>query len=203
MGAIGFTLELEPRHPNQGDTDPNGLEELFYEIVEMIHHYLGETFKREAELSLLDDLDEVVECDCDELEELRLTFLFHDHWYLGSEVAYHWYQHALCSQTVMDELQSKLHTFDLNQLPLEWKLEDLIAPQSEGLLFVPKEEDDMLAVSSEGKVVEEDEEGSLVEIEVEDYVGTEVEMGRIQKAIATKQCQCQLCQFARGEDDDY
>ncbi|TNE50302.1 MAG: hypothetical protein EP343_08655 [Deltaproteobacteria bacterium] len=197
MGAISFSLECKPDPKSEVEADPNALEELFYELTEVIEDYLKKTLKSGTERDYVEDLGEVVEVDSDELEELRLTFLFKDHWHLGSELAYHWYQHALCAKSVRKELNEKLLDIGLKLEPIPFDLEDLVHELPDETTFVPLDDGMLVAVSTEGEYGIDGEEGDWTEIDLDDLDLSELEMDRLEEAADARLCQCQLCRKGR------
>ncbi len=197
MGAISFSLETKPDPKSEVDADPNALEELFYELTEVIEDYLKKTIKGKTEREYVEKIGEVVEVDSDELEDFRLTFLFKDHWFLGSELAYHWYQHALCAKSVRKELSEKLLDLGLILEPIPFDLEDLVHELPDDTTFVPLDDGMMVAVSVEGEYGIDSEEGDWTEIDLDDLDLSQAEMDRLEEAGDARFCQCQLCRKAR------
>ncbi len=72
-------------------------EELAYAAIEVISKYLGTHLATDAEKETLDVLDDVVEVDCEALEDGRVAFIFQEHWNLGALCGYHWYTYAIHS----------------------------------------------------------------------------------------------------------
>ncbi|HWO24070.1 MAG TPA: hypothetical protein VNO30_35250 [Kofleriaceae bacterium] len=72
-------------------------EALAYAVLEVLNGYLEQHLAAAAEQRVLEDLDEMVEVDCDALEAGKVAYLFHEHWALGALCGYHWYTHALAA----------------------------------------------------------------------------------------------------------
>ncbi len=73
----------------------DGWEALAYAVLETLTNHLEAHLETDAELAVLDVLDDVVEVDCDALAAGDIAFVLHDHYQLGAECAHHWFTYAL------------------------------------------------------------------------------------------------------------
>lgn len=187
MGASALSLDLEATS-EESDLDEEAWEDLFYEVSGILTSYLEENLRRQAEAGFLESIDAgcVVEADCDDFENRRLTFLFNDSWAIGAEAAEHWYALALaaCHGQVAQVVGK--HGFAL-QNPIQ----NLAELAREGTGTLP-----LLAIGNE--IVGVYEDGELSVTEGVKLTLSEEDQARVREAAAQQRCACELCQQLRG-----
>lgn len=186
MGATALSLELEAKD-EESDLDEEGWEELFDEVNAILTEYLEENLRRPAEAGFLEAIDAgcVVEADCDDFENQRLTFLFNDSWAIGAEAAEHWY--ALAIATCRDKVERVLGK---QGFQLKHPSQDVTDLAANGTGTLP-----LLAIGDE--IVSVGEDGELTMTEGVNLALSEEYQARVQAVANTRRCECELCQQLR------
>jgi hypothetical protein len=187
MGATALSLDLEARS-EESDLDQEAWEELFYEVHGLLTDYLEENLRRPAEAGFLEDIDAgcVVEANCDDFENGRLTFLFGDSWPIGAEAAEHWY--ALAMAACRDQVEQAVGE---RGFTLTSPVEDVAELARKGTGGLP-----LLAIGNE--IVGVYENGELSVTEGVNLELSEDDRARVQEVARTRRCECELCQRFRG-----
>jgi hypothetical protein len=168
-------------------------EALAYAVLEVLDGYLERQLADAAERRVLEELDEVVEVDCDALEAGRIAYVFHEHWELGALCGYHWYTHALAAcwdqiGALFAERGQKVTGRKLD-VAREYGPQEshALAPCGGGMLAVHPSGDAILSTGEgEDQVVPHDSEALGVDAR------------RLAKALLdTGLCRCSLCEAAR------
>lgn len=193
MSRIGFAVVLSTISEDaKGAFDDDGAELVFHEVCEVIQQFLKEQLESDVALEYLEELDEVIETNCEETNRPELDFQFVDHWYLGAELAYHWYELALQSPICQGAINEHLAEYDLTLAPLKNELYVLLGPQENSVLFV----------ELQGEIVgidTQEECGELVLTEGVDIELSDEESQYVEEIRATKLCHCPLCLSWREE----
>jgi hypothetical protein len=188
MGATALSLDLEAKSEDS-DLDQEAWETLFYEVNDILTGYLEENLRRPAEAGFLDAIDGgcVVEADCDDFVNARLTFFFGDSWAIGAEAAEHWY--ALAMAACRGQVEQVIGE---QGLALKNPIEDVVELARKGTGGLP-----LLAIGNEIVGVYEDGEVSVTE--GVSLALSEDDQARVQEAARTRRCECELCQQLRGQ----
>ena len=186
MGATALSLELEAKS-EESDLDEEGWEELFDEVNAIVTDYLEKNLRRPAEVGFLEAIDAgcVVEADCDDFENQRLTFLFNDSWAIGAEAAEHWYALALAACHGKVERVVGKQGFQLKH-----PTQDVTGLATNGTGTLP-----LLAIGDE--IVGVGEDGELTVTKGVDLALSEEDKARVQAVANTRRCECKLCQQLR------
>ena len=186
MGATALSLELEAKS-EESDLDEEGWEELFYEVNAIVTDYLEKNLRRPAEAGFLEAIDAgcVVEADCDDFENQRLTFLFNDSWAIGAETAEHWYALAIAACHGKVERAVGKQGFQLKNPG-----QDVTALATNGTGTLP-----LLTIGDE--IVGVGKDGELMVTEGVNLTLSEEDKARVQAVANTRRCECELCQQLR------
>jgi hypothetical protein len=187
MGATAISLELEAKSEDS-ELDQEAWEELFDEVQGILTNYLEENLSRPAEAGFLESIDAgcMVEPDCDDFEDARLTFLFNDSWAIGAEAAEHWYALAMAARR--DEVAQAVgrQGFTLKNPP-----QDVAELADEGTGTLP-----LLAIGDE--IVGVGEDGELSVTEGVSLGLSQEDEARVRAVVKKQRCECELCQQLRS-----
>jgi Ankyrin repeats (3 copies) len=192
----GYVLEIasKPRGVvRRRKLSEDDLEALANAVLEVLDGYLKRHLAHAAEQRVREDLDEVIEVDCDALEAGKIAYIFHEHWVLGALCGYHWYTHALAASwdqigALFAERGQKV-TGRKPSIAREYGPQEgyALAPCGDGMLAVHPNGDAILSTGeAEDRVVPHDSEA----------LGDDAR--RLAKALHdTGLCRCSLCEAAR------
>jgi hypothetical protein len=186
MGTTALSLELEAKS-EESELDEEGWEALFDKVTAILTDYLEKNLRRPAEAGFLEAIDAgcVVEANCDDFGNQRLTFLFDDSWALGAEAAEHWYALALAACHGKVERAVGKQGFQLKH-----PSQDVTALATNGTGTLP-----LLAIGDE--IVGVGEDGELTMTEGVNLTLSEEDQARVQAVANTRRCECELCQQFR------
>jgi hypothetical protein len=186
MGATALSLELEAKS-EESDLDEEGWEELFENVNLIVTDYLERNLRRPAEAGFLEAIEAgcIVEADCDDFENQRLTFLFNDSWTIGAEAAEHWYALALAA------CRGKVERA-VGEQGFQWKnpSHDVTDLATNGTGTLP-----FLAIGDELVGVSED--GELTVTEGVNLTISEEDKARVRAVANHRRCECERCQQLR------
>jgi hypothetical protein len=186
MGATALSLELEAKS-EESDLDEEGWQGLFDEVNVILTDYLEENLRRPAEAGFLEAIDAgcVVEANCDDFGNQRLTFLFNDSWAIGAEAAEHWY--ALALAVCHGQVQRAV-----DKQGFQWKnpRQDVTDLAMNGTGTLP-----LLAIGDE--IVGVGKDGELTVTEGVNLTHSEEDKARVRAVANHRRCECELCQQLR------
>ena len=186
MGATALSLELEA-NSEECDLDEEGWEELLDNVNLIVTDYLEENLRRPAEAGFLEASDAgcMVEADCDDFENQRLTFLFNDSWAIGAEAAEHWYALAVAACHGQVERAVGKQGFQLKH-----PSQDVTDLATNGTGTLP-----LLAIGDE--IVGVGKDGELTVTEGVNLTLSDEDMARVRAVANHRRCECELCQQFR------
>lgn len=185
MGSIGFTQAFISTSPNAENLLGNDeMETLSYEVLDIIQQFLRSEFDSDVALEFLEDIEEVIEISCGEGNTFEFQFI--DHWYLGAEIAYHWYELALLSSSCRAAINQYLGQSGLALFPLEDKLQIHLHSLENDILFVELQ-DELIGIESQA------EPGDWIQTEGRELELSDEESQYIEELRLLKLCHCPLC----------